>query len=182
MKKITLIITALFLMTFVVNAQHVFKKGDIGINAGIGMGGYGGSFPSIEVSGEFGSIPTEDVGLISFGGVLGYKYSSYSYHYITSYEYNFSQIILGARAAWHLQTFTSDKWDAYAGLGFGLLLDSQYGSWDFEKEEHTRTAHTGTYGEFFIGGRMMTKSNFGFFAEVGYNRLSNVRVGITYFM
>ena len=42
MKKTLLPILFIFLFSFVSNAQHVFDKGDIGINAGIGVGGTGG--------------------------------------------------------------------------------------------------------------------------------------------
>ena len=183
MKKLTLIIIAMFMMTFASQAQYIFNKGDIGINAGLGIGGSGGLFPSIEVSGEYGAIPTGDIGLVSFGGTIGYKYSTYDYYLsVDNYSYNYSQIILGARGAWHLHTFTSDQWDVYAGLGFGLLLDSEYNSWDIEKNEAIRTAHTGVYEEVFIGGRMMMKSNFGLFAEVGYSQLSNIRFGLTFLM
>ena len=80
MKKLTLIIIAMFMMTFASQAQYIFNKGDIGINAGLGIGGSGGLFPSIEISGEYGAIPTGDIGLVSFGGTIGYKYSTYDFN------------------------------------------------------------------------------------------------------
>jgi len=180
MKKLTLIIASfLFLISFA-NAQYVFDKGDIAINAGIGVGGTDGLIPSIEASLEVGVIPTGDVGLVSFGGALGYKYSTYDYYYFGDYNYNYHQFQFGGRAAWHLHTFTSDKWDVYAGLGLGVRMYSVYDGWDFEKDEATNKTKAGLYEEVFAGGRMMLNPGFGLFAEVGYSHLSNIRFGLTF--
>ena len=182
MKKIALVVASVFLMTFALQAQHVFEKGDIAINAGLGMGTYGGYFPSIEGSVEFGVIPTGDVGLVSFGGILAYKYSKYTYDYWYYNEsYNYHQLAFGARAAWHLHTFTSDKWDAYAGLGFGMHMYSDY-DYNYEHGEYVsnRVAKSKGYTEVFIGGRMMLKPGFGLFAEVGYSAFSTIRAGLTF--
>lgn len=180
MKKLALIFTAVLMMASLSQAQHVFDKGDIAINAGIGVGGYDGLIPSIEASVEFGVIPTGDVGLVSFGGALGYKYSTYDYYYLSDYNYSYHQFQFGGRAAWHLHTFTSDKWDAYAGLGLGVRMYSVYDGWDFEKDEATNKAKAGLYEEVFVGGRMMLKPGFGLFAELGYSHLSNIRFGLTF--
>jgi hypothetical protein len=183
MKKLFLAVAALFIMTFAVQAQHVFDKGSFGLNAGIGIGSYGGYIPSIEVSAEFGVIPTGDVGLVSFGGLVGYKYSTYDYYYVTGdYNYNYNQFEFGGRAAWHLHTFTSDKWDVYAGVGVGLHVDSEYASWDIENDKAVRTSSLGAYEEVFVGGRMMMSSGFGLFAELGYSKLSSARFGLTFMM
>jgi len=188
MKKIALAFVSVLMMTFAVQAQHVFNKENLGINAGLGLGGFyeGGYIPSIEISGEYGVIPTGDIGLVSFGGLLGYKYSVGSYNLVYYNEsYSYSQFELGGRAAWHLRTFTSDKWDVYAGLGIGAHLTSdntvEY-NYNTEKYETKRTARTGAYSEAFVGGRMMTNSGFGLFAELGYSKLSALRIGITFLM
>lgn len=181
MKKLALAVVALFFVAFSLNAQHVFDKGDLGINAGIGFGSYGGFFPAIEVSGEYGAIPTGDIGLVSFGGLIGYKYSSYDYYFLTDYSYNYHQFEIGVRAAWHLHSFKSDKFDVYAGLGLGMHIDSYY-EWDLDKGEPVRKPDPGLYEEVFVGGRMMFKPKFGIFAEVGYSKLSAVRFGLTFKM
>lgn len=180
MKKLTIVLAAIFMMAFGAHAQYVFDKGDIAINAGLGVGGYDGLIPSIEASVEFGVIPTGDVGLVSFGGALGYKYSTYDYYYLGDYNYDYHQFQFGGRAAWHLHTFTSDKWDVYAGLGLGLRTYSIYDGWDFDKNEAKNKAKMGLYEEVFVGGRMMFNPGFGLFAEVGYSSLSNIRFGLTF--
>lgn len=187
MKKLTFIIIAMFMMTFASQAQHIFNKGDIGVNAGIGIGGWAGLFPSLEASVEYGAIPTGDIGLVSFGGVAGWKYSSHSYNYnwYTGEDYHFNQFIFGVRGTWHLHTFTSDKWDVYAGLGAGMRIytDNDY-IWNSNTGEYDQVtdARSSFYEEVFIGGRMMINPDFGLFAEVGYSKLSNIRFGLTFLM
>lgn len=186
MKKLTLALFAILMMAVGVQAQHVFNKGDMGINAGIGVGGIGGLYPSIEASVEFGTIPTGDIGLVSFGGVVGWKYSRQTYDY---WYYNetlhYNQFIIGGRGTWHLHTFDSDKYDVYGGVGVGLRLhaDYNYDSWDDQEGwTPTKDSKASIYEEIFVGGRMMLNPGFGLFAEVGYSRISNVRFGLTFLM
>lgn len=175
MKKLTIILTLLVITCTALQAQYVFDKGDIGINAGIGVLGYDGFIPSIEGSIEFGVIPTGDVGLVSFGGMVGYKYSTYGY--TSYYDYNYSKFQFGARGAWHLQTFRSKEWDVYAGIGAGM---SSRAKWDAGKVDYVTAFNP--YTELFVGGRMMFNPGFGLFAEVGYSQISSARFGLTFLM
>lgn len=181
MRKLTLLAFIIFL-GFTVNAQHVFNKGSLLFNAGIGAGSnYGaGWIPSVNVGGEIGVIPTGDVGLVSFGGIIEYKYSSWAGTWInTNYNYNYHQLILGPRAAWHVHAFESDKYDAYAGVGVGVRFWTQY-NWDPGKADYVNKAKVSPYGEFFVGGRMMFSDAFGLFAEVGYGTLSVLKFGVSF--
>jgi len=177
MRKITLIALTVAL-GLSLNAQHVFNKGTLLFNAGIGMLSADGWIPSINVSGEIGVIPTGDVGLVSFGGIIAYKYSTWSGTHISS-KYNYSQFVVGPRAAWHVHAFDSDKWDAYGGVGGGIRIWSQY-QWDPAKSEYVNKGKISPYGEVFVGGRMMFKEAFGIFAEVGYGTLSVIKFGVTF--
>jgi len=172
MKKITLIALTI-LLGLSLNAQHVFNKGTLLFNAGIGMLSADGWIPSINVSGEIGVIPTGDVGLVSFGGVMAYKYSTWSG------TYNYSQFVVGPRATWHVHAFDSDKWDAYGGVGGGIRIWTQY-TWDPAKSDYVNKGKISPYGEVFVGGRMMFKEAFGIFAEVGYGTLSVIKFGVTF--
>ncbi len=173
MKKLAFLILSFILIGSSLQAQYVFEKGDIAINAGLGLGGYDGFIPSIEASVEFGAIPTGDIGLVSFGGSVGYKYANYGYLGFSDYHYNKFQF--GVRGAWHLHTFKSDKYDVYAGLGLGMV---SYADYDFVKDDYVTSFHLSE--EVFVGGRMMFSEAFGAFAEVGYGHLSNLRVGLTF--
>lgn len=152
-----------------VNAQHVFNKGDLMFNAGIGIpnGGYG-LIPTINFSGEYGVIPTGDVGLISFGGLTEFHLASYNWGWGTE---TFPRFYLGARAAWHVHAFQSDEFDAYGGVGFGINIQGKSNSYN---------GSTTVSPDLFVGGRWMFKPGIGLFAEIGYTGLSNLKAGITF--
>lgn len=177
MKKVYLIFT-LVLMGLVAQTQNVFNNGDLALNVGIGALSAEGFIPSINLSGEMGIFPTGDVGLLAVGAIVAYKYSTYSYAGWFTEDYNYHQFTIGPRAIWHLHTFESDQWDAYAGAGAGLRIHSEYvynsNSFDLEKE-----ARFSPYVEAFVGGRMMLNDGFGLFAEAGYGTLSAIKVGAT---
>jgi len=177
MKKFYLILIGI-LFSFTMHSQHVFNKGSLLFNAGIGGLSSDGWIPSINFSGEIGVIPTGDVGLVSFGGIVAYKYSTWSGTNISS-DYNYHQIVVGPRAIWHVHAFESDKWDAYAGVGGGIRLWTQY-QWDPHALEYVNNGKVSPYGEVFVGGRMMFSEAFGLFAEVGYGTLSAIKFGVTF--
>jgi len=193
MKKIVLSILVSTMLLFNVNAQEVFNKGDLQFNLGLGLGAtYLSSYssaliPSINFSGEYGTIPTGEIGLVSFGGMVSAIYSPY-YEYVNwiidetkGHDLGFA---FQGRAAWHLHVFNSDKWDVYAGLGSGFRVTSW--SRTYYYYDNTSKTETGSYSDFiiseFVGGRMMTSENFGFFAEVGFGGVSTMRIGLTFKM
>lgn len=186
MRKLILTLSAILVAIVGLQAQHVFDKGDMAINAGIGLVGSYGFYPSIEASFEMGVIPTGEVGLVSFGGEVGWKYSKYSWDYDWydnyDFDYHFHQFIIGGRAAWHLHTFESDKYDVYGGVGIGLKIwtDKSY-DYDYNHDKYIETvdSRSDVYGQVFVGGRMMLKDNFGIFAELGYGPISSIRAGVT---
>jgi hypothetical protein len=179
MKKFYLAFT-IVLFGLIGQSQYVFNKNGFALNAGIGALSGHGFIPSINVSGELGIFPTGDVGLLSVGGILAYKYSTYNYSFWDK-NYNYSQFVIGPRATWHLQTFESSKWDAYAGIGFGIRAWSDYVlNSDFSDIE--KKAKLSPYGEAYVGGRMMIKSGFGLFAEIGYGTLSSIKIGATFML
>jgi len=181
MKKLTLLAVTIVL-GLSLNAQHIFNKGTLLFNAGIGIGGLRGAgwIPSVNIGGEIGVIPTGDIGLVSFGGVVEYKYSSWAGTWTnTSYNYNYHQVIVGPRALWHVHAFDSDKFDAYAGVGGGVRFWTQY-TWDPAKSDYVNKGKISPYGEVFVGGRMMFKEALGIFAEVGYSPLSILKFGLTF--
>lgn len=177
MKKVLIVLVSV-MFTLSLQSQHVFEKGDLLFNAGIGGLSSDGWIPSINISGEYGVIPTGDVGLVSFGGIVAYKYSTWAGTHISS-DYNYSQFVVGPRAAWHVHAFESDKWDAYGGVGAGVRLWTQY-QWDPHKNDYVNKGKVSPYGEVFVGGRMMFSEAFGLFAEVGYGTLSAIKFGVTF--
>ena len=122
MKKVLLLFMAVA-FAFTVQAQHVFNKGDVMFNAGIGIpNGRYELIPSLNFSGEVGVIPTGDVGLVSFGGLAEFQLAHYSYSYGSTYNETWPRFYFGARAAWHVHAFDSDVFDAYAGAGLRIQI------------------------------------------------------------
>ncbi|PKP45023.1 MAG: hypothetical protein CVT95_09750 [Bacteroidetes bacterium HGW-Bacteroidetes-12] len=184
MKKTFLSILSLLLIFTYTNAQSVIEKGDIGLNVGIGVGGTGGLFPSLEAAVEYAAIPTGSIGIVSFGGKAAYKYSRYNYSNFfnnnLNEDFHYNQFEFGVRAAWHLLYFNNSKWDAYAGFGSGLHLYSDYRRFDSSNNRPLRNGRSGIYVEGFVGGRMMMSESFGFYAEAGYSHTSAARIGLTF--
>lgn len=153
------------------HSQHVFNKGDIFLNLGIGAPYNYGYIPTIIFSGEVGVIPTGDIGIVSFGGIVESQFSTYSSN-------NFVQFIIGPRAAWHVSAFESNEWDVYAVTGFGLWVKAKP-YFDSDGYYH-KNSSLSPYGEFYVGGRWMFSESTGLFSEIGYGPLSVFKFGVTF--
>jgi len=188
------------LISSTTNAQKVFDQGDLQFNTGLGLigtylGGVSSSanfgfLPSVNASGEYGVIPTGNIGVVSFGGLMAMHYAPYysSYNsWRTSYvdDGHIFSIAFEGRAAWHLHTLQSDKWDVYAGIGMGLITGNlSYTTtityyWGYTNTTINSVPFTKFVFSTFVGGRMMMNDQFGLFAEVGYEDLSIMKLGIT---
>ncbi len=168
MKKVIVVLFAVVL-SFSVQAQHVFNKGDVMFNAGIGIPHSYGFIPTLNFSGEIGVIPTGDVGLVSFGGLAEFQFGRHNYVFVN--DQYFPRFYIGARAAWHVHAFDSDVFDAYGGVGLGFTIS---GKTDYSD------SFTSLDPDIFVGGRWMYKPNMGLFAEVGYTGLSSIKLGLTF--
>ena len=174
MKRILFVVLIGIASLATMQAQHVFNKGTLLFNAGLGSPYNYGYIPTINFSGEYGTIPTGDVGIVSFGGLFEIQFADYDWYWAGSNGSGIKPIIiLGPRAAWHLQVFESDKWDVYAGAGFGILFRGQ-------PHENYYNSTVSGYGEGFVGGRMMFSETFGLFAEVGGGSRSWGKFGVTF--
>ena len=173
MKKVTIVLIGMILSLSVsLQAQHIFNKGSLMFNGGIGLPYNYGFMPSVNFSGEYGVIPTGDIGLVSFGGLFEMQFAKYgSWH--TYSGVTKPVIFLGPRAYWHLHVFESDKWDVYAGAGFGMKFRPQ------PYENYYKSTISG-YGEGFVGGRMMFSEKLGLYAEAGGGAGAFIRFGVTF--
>lgn len=158
-------------LSFGAQAQFVFDEGDIAINAGIGLISMDGLAPALNFSAELGLFPTADVGVISVGGALEYKYST-----ISSGTY-YSQVTLGPRITWHMHLPFLEQIaiDLYSGVGSGIHHYREYNSitTDFDRK-------LVPYFEYFIGSRLKLIDDLGLFAEIGGGAIAAVKMGITY--
>lgn len=170
MRKL-LIIAFIGLLSVSLNAQHVFEKESLMFNAGIGIPYDNGFIPSINFSGEYGVIPTGDIGLVSFGALAEFQLGYYGFDYYGYEDQIFPTFYFGPRAAWHVHAFESDEFDAYGGVGFGIAFSGKTDYVDSSVDVNP---------DIFVGGRWMFKEGMGLFAELGYTGLSSVKFGITF--
>lgn len=159
---------------------HEFGVGSTALNLGVGFGlGYGyGLFndiratPALSIAVDRGITDNVGPGVISVGGLAGYK--SYSWG-SGGYKASWKNFIVAARGAYHYNVFQNPKVDTYAGLSLGVRVESYSTNYD---------AYSGSYGGaslmsgIFLGGRYMFTDNIGAFGELGYD-MSLLKVGLT---
>lgn len=156
-------LTVAALFTFTIQSQNVFNKGDFMLNVGIGAPHSFGFIPTVNFSGEFGVIPTGDIGLVSFGGLAEFQLGD---------DGNiFPRFYVGPRAAWHLLTFISTEFDVYAGAGFGIVINGN---------GLDKNSGVDSQADAFVGGRWMFSPGMGLFVEIGYSGLSSGKFGLTF--
>jgi len=173
MKKFAVIV-AMVLIGFSTQAQHVFDKGSLAFNLGLGAPVNYGYIPTINFSGDYGVIPTGDVGVVGFGGLAEIQFADYDYYWNGYDGSNMKPIfIIGPRATWHLLVFESDEFDVYGGVGFGV---------EFRGQPHDNYYSNNVTGYFegFVGGRWMFQEKLGLFAEVGGGSRSFFKGGLTF--
>ncbi|MDO8896606.1 MAG: hypothetical protein Q7V19_03070 [Bacteroidales bacterium] len=188
MKKIITIFVALLTMTTTLKAQeNLFKEGDMVLNAGVGFGwysyGYGvSSLPAISLSLEKG-VKEIDLGTISIGGIVGFKHASYSWS--AGYDdYSWTDFIVAARGAIHVNVLDVDNLDTYGGVALGLRFQSYntydivgvFPNWTYEK---VRKTDANPLFAVYFGGRYYFNKKFGAFGEVGYG-LGYLTLGVSY--
>ena len=154
-------------------AQTPMTQGTKIVQAGIGLGGWGGVYTSQTpiISGTFmmGIKDNLGPGNLSVGGSVGIKKARWD-----NWTYNYS--FLMGRAAWHPHFVNSDKIDAYAGLSLGVYhLGWDAGDADFVEDLST----TAVAWSIIIGGRYQFTENFGAYAELGAG-LGWLNMGVSY--
>lgn len=183
MKKTLLAILLLTTICLSTKAQSIspFKKGDNLLNVGIGLGspffgsGYSASLPfNPTISFEKG-VSDE----ISVGGQLSYASSKYSFGYF-GYDYSFklNAIYIGARGSYHLNEvfeIDDDRFDIYGGASLGYVIVSVN-----DNEGYGNAAGSAFGYGAFAGGKYYLKPKMALYAELGYQSLSYLNIGISF--
>jgi hypothetical protein len=181
MKKQSLLLVLLLAIASTVMAQSksAFSNGDNLFNAGVGLGspffgtGYSSSLPvNPTVSFEHGF--TDE---ISAGAQVSYASYKYNYGYAGSaYAFKESATYIGVRGSYHLgQMLELDsKFDVYGGASLGYVVVSLSDNAGYSASAASDIGY-GVFG----GGKYYFSNNAGIFAEVGYQSLSFLSVGIT---
>lgn len=179
MKKNLLTLAVLLMFAVGASAQD-FAKGDKVLNLGVGFGGSltSGStvIPPISASLEFCIVDNlfDAKSSIGIGGYAGYTTSKWKYS--SDWGWNYTNIVLGARGAFHYQFV--DKLDTYAGvmLGYDIVNTKEYGT-------HAGSIGSGSASGFiwsgFIGARYYFLPTIGVFAELGYG-IAYGNVGVAF--
>jgi len=171
---------AAFLILFGLNCgvsaqTSVFTKGDMVVNAGIGIGtyindkGFSMTIPPISASFEYGIVSLFDGdGAIGVGGYAGYLLRSRNV--AGEDKYNVGNFVIGPRGLFHYQFV--DKLDTYAGLMIGYDVVS------FSQKD-VPLSGSGFSSAFFVGARYYLIDNFAVWGELGYG-ISPLQLGIAY--
>ncbi len=180
MKKIfSLFVLVCILVPFAKAQDNYFKKDDLVVNLGIGLGSalYSGSYykssiPPVSISIEKGIVDNVlEKGVIGIGGYLGYSAYKWEYTYAAdSYGWKYSNIIIGARGNFHYPFL--DKLDTYAGvlIGYNIVSTKEFGV-DLGGYNYSASSG-GIIWSGYVGGRYYFSDKFAAMLELG--------AGITY--
>ncbi len=179
------------------SSNGAFQKGTTAANLGIGLihfGSYSGLLfsgsgysrtPLINLSIEHGIIDNVGPGVISVGGIVGFRRASFDYaNAFGSYGYKWSStdIFVGARGIYHYALSSNPKLDTYGGLTVGVRLSNYSWKYDDSYPESLRSAASNTYTNafsgLFVGARYNFSDNLGVFGEFGYD-IALLKVGLS---
>ncbi|PID88663.1 MAG: hypothetical protein CSB03_00185 [Bacteroidia bacterium] len=179
MKKIYLLFFVL-LTAFAAQAQTSNQKGDLFLNAGVGIGTYGAtnlSIPPITVSADYTLKDKlfDEYSSLSAGAYLGYYGTSSSYGAFSS---RWSNFLLGGRGAVHYSFV--DKLDTYAGLMLGYDIVSYTTKGELRSVNLNDSSSNGNFiFSAFVGARYFFTETIGAYAEIGYG-LSALELGVSF--
>ena len=184
MKKILLSILLLAAVSTVSMAQSssssssAFNNGDNLFHVGIGVGspffgfGYTSSFP-VNPTISYERSVTD---VISVGGTISYASSKFNDNGFVAFKE--SATYIGVRGSYHVNQYLNlgDKVDLYGGASLGYVVVSVT---DNQGDNFGGTASGAGFG-LFAGGKYYFQPNFGVYAEVGYESLSFLNLGVTF--
>jgi hypothetical protein len=192
MKKaaaVLLLSTALAL-TAVSAAPTPLQKGDILLNAGLGLGSF--DLGSLRINGPgwwanygsyflFGGYVAVDYVLpidfpLTIGLEVGYSYTSIDSPYTNVFSGSASAVPILIRAAWH-PDFAIPNLDTYVLFKLGYAVGSFGG--EIADKSTISTEPSGALIGFNIGGRYFFTENLGAFGELGYERVMG-EYGVAY--
>lgn len=173
MKKISVLLSALFITMMSFAQNGAYSKGDKLLNVGVGLNSYYSGGLPVGASFEYGV--TED---ISVG--VNFDYLSHKYKYYGG-SYKWTAMYFGARGSYHFNTLLNidnEKVDVYAGATLGYRSFKWKDSWG--ESGLSGKYDNGLYVGFFAGGKYYFTDNIGGFAELGAIGSTNFRIGVAF--
>jgi len=175
MRKLFITIVLCFALVSVSSAQDIFAKGDIVVNAGIGLinrlntgTGWKTAVPPVMLSGEYGIIDKLINGKASIGAGLTLGYSVRKFEHSVAGTYKYSNLALGTRGSFHYQFI--DRLDTYTGLMLGYNIVS--GEGNYSKSDILWC--------FYVGARYCFTKNFAVMAEIGEDNIALITLGVAW--
>lgn len=170
--KFLCVIALVFSATFA-SAQARYDKGDVLLNAGIGLGYYFAGGVPVLVSAEFA---VNDV--FSIGPYLGY--TSYNYNWgFGGYRWRYTFFDIGARASYHfseLFEIRNEKVDIYGGAFLGFVISSYSGD---EFSGYNDPYSGGVRLGIHAGARYFFSEKVAGYGELGYG-IAPLSLGLTF--
>lgn len=163
MKKILLLVALLVATSTATFAQDAFRKGDNILALKVGFGSYGVPVSLTYERGIIDNIFNVSKLDLGVGGEFGFR--SYGHNYGFNQKYNYTDLAIAAKGAFHYE-FVRNL-DTYAGLALG----AQIGLGEYNA--------SGLYFSAFVGTRYWLSKSWALGAEFGYG-LSYGSLGVSY--
>jgi hypothetical protein len=169
--KSLFVIAIVFSATFA-SGQARYDKGDVLLNAGIGLGYYYAGGVPLQLSGEFA---VNDV--ISVGPYFGY--TSYTYNWgFGGGRWRYTFLDLGVRGSYHfseLFEIRNEKIDVYGGAFLGYLISSYSGDDFGTSNPYGGGLRLGIH----VGARYFFSEKVAGYGELGYG-IAPLSLGLTF--
>lgn len=181
MKKILTILFAVALVfsATLASAQGRYDKGDVLVNAGIGLGYYYANGVPLLLSAEFA---VND--LISVGPYLGYtSHSESGSTFGYSYKQKWSFIDIGVRGSYHFNEvfeIQNEQVDVYGGAFLGYLISNYSYSSNIPNDEgRSNSLGGGLRLGIHVGARYFFSEKVAGYGELGYG-VAPLSLGVTF--
>jgi len=175
MKKILkfLCVAAMIFSATFASAQGRYTKGDVLLNAGIGLGYYYAGGVPLLLSAEFA---VNDV--FSIGPYLGYTSYNYNYNF-GGYKWRYTFLDIGVRGSYHfseLFEIRNEQVDVYGGLFLGYTISSYSGdTFSGYDDPYASTLRLGIHA----GARYFFSEKVAGYGELGYG-IAPLSLGVTF--
>ena len=182
MKKQLLLIALFVAISSAAIAQgggSSFNNGDNLVNVGIGIGspffgsGYSSSLP---VNPSF-SYEKGITDAISVGGQISYASSKFDDRPYSNYSFKENAFYIGARGSYHLNQYLDldSRFDIYGGASLGYVIVNVS-----DNTGYTGSAASDIGFGLFAGGKYYFQENTAVYAELGYQSLAFLNIGVAF--
>jgi hypothetical protein len=188
MKKIYCIALISFGISFAANSQTIKVGtliGDLGFGFGWPISYYNqinspSAIPVISLSAEQGVYEVPDLGVLTVGGIIGYKSASESYDLIgLPGKETWNDFLIAVKGNFHLTVFHINNIDPYAGIALGGRIELANTPVGLYGGSNANTTNGYVLVAVYLGCRYYFTNNLAVFGELGYG-LGDLTLGVSY--